>query len=590
MSGQRISKNLSQQSPQPNLLDYDAAQADFSWQELAISLQGPTQQGGSNIAYLAIERHLANAHGEHVALRCLAADRQVRDFSYAQLSEQSNRFANLLQRLGIGKGDCICALTGRIPELFFAAFGALKNRSVFCPLFSAYGPEPIRTRLELSQAKLLVTTTSLYSRRKIQSLREQLSHLQHVVIINDTDAAPAIPDTLDWQEQMRLSGKDFSMQPTEPEDPALLHFTSGTTGTPKGALHVHQAALLHYHSARLALDLQAQDVFWCTADPGWVTGTSYGMIAPLLIGATLVVDSGEFEPGRWYDILQQQQVSVWYTAPTAIRLLMSAGDDLAAAHDFSRLRFIASVGEPLSPTAVLWSERVLGLPFHDTWWQTETGGIMIANYAAMDIKPGSIGRPLPGIEAAIVRRCRDGGIEIIDAPDETGELALRSGWPSMFRTYLNEPQRYAGCFVNGWYLSGDLMRRDADGYFWFVARDDDVIKSAGQLIGPFEVEAVLMQHAAVAEVAVIGKPDPLLKELVKAFVRLNPGFQASDALARQLLGHARQQLGVAVAPREIEFCQQLPKTDSGKILRRELKQRELDLDSAGVSKPRTEYD
>jgi acetyl-CoA synthetase len=388
---------------------------------------------------------------------------------------------------------------------------------------------------------------------------------------------------MDYHVAMAASDDRFEIGPTAPEDPALLHFTSGTTGTPKGALHVHDAVVAHHITGKLALDLHDDDIFWCTADPGWVTGTSYGIIAPLTNGVTSIVDEGDFEAERWYGILQDERVSVWYTAPTAIRMMMKAGLEPVAKYKPASLRFLASVGEPLNPEAVVWGHRAFRLPFHDNWWQTETGGIMVANYAAMEIRPGSMGRPLPGIEAAIVRKTDDGGVQVLDEPDTQGELALRPGWPSMFRGYWNEPERYKKCFVGGWYLSGDIARRDKDGYFWFVGRADDVIKTSGHLIGPFEVESILMEHPAVAEAGVIGKPDPVALEVVKAFVALKDGYQATAALQRELLGFARARLGAAVAPKDIAFTDSLPKTRSGKIMRRLLKARELGLPEGDLS-------
>lgn len=375
-----------------------------------------------------------------------------------------------------------------------------------------------------------------------------------------------------------------------PDDPALLHFTSGTTGTPKGAIHVHGAVAMHYVTGLYALDLHPDDIYWCTADPGWVTGTSYGIISPLLHGVTLIVDQAEFDAERWYRILQDEQVSVWYTAPTGIRMLIKAGPELPARFTFPHLRFIASVGEPLNPEAVWWGKRTLGLPIHDNWWQTETGGIMIANTPAFDIKPGSMGRPLPGVDACIVRDNDDGSVTVIDEPDVEGELALKPGWPSMFRGYLHADERYRKCFSDGLYLTGDLATRDADGYFWFVGRKDDVIKSAGHLIGPFEVESALTDHPAVAEAAVIGKPDPTVGAVIKAFVTLKDGYVPSEELRLQLLGHARKRLGPAVAPKEIEFAASLPHTSSGKIMRRLLKARELGLpegDTSTIEQPHT---
>jgi acetyl-CoA synthetase len=331
------------------------------------------------------------------------------------------------------------------------------------------------------------------------------------------------------------------------------------------------------------LDLHPDDIYWCTADPGWVTGMSYGVITPLLHGVTSIVDETDFDADRWYRILQDQNVSVWYTAPTAIRMLIKAGAEVAQAYRFPRLRFIASVGEPLNPEAVWWGKRVLGLPIHDNWWQTETGGIMIANTPAFDIKPGSMGRPLPGVDACVVRHGDDGSVSVIDEPDVEGELALRSGWPSMFRGYLHQEERYRKSFTDGLYLTGDLVKRDSDGYFWFVGRADDVIKSAGHLIGPFEVESTLTDHPAVAEAAVIGIPDPTVGEVVKAFVTVKDGFDADEGLRLELLGHARKRLGAAVAPKSIEFVDSLPHTRSGKIMRRLLKARELGLPEGDTS-------
>jgi len=348
-------------------------------------------------------------------------------------------------------------------------------------------------------------------------------------------------------------------------------------------MHVHGAVVAHYMTGYFALDLHPDDVFWCTADPGWVTGTSYGIIAPLTHGITSIVDEAEFDAEHWYGTLQKQHVNVWYTAPTAVRMMMKIGTEVIRKYDLSNLRFIASVGEPLNPEAVLWGVDAFGLPIHDNWWQTETGGIMIANYPAMDVRPGSMGRPLPGIEASIVHHRRDGTLEFVTQPDEQGELALRPGWPSIFRGYLHDEERYRKCFAEGWYLTGDIARRDADGYFWFVGRADDVIKSSGHLIGPFEVESTLMEHRGVAEAGVIGKPDPVAGEVVKAFISLKPGFTASEELRRDLLGFARKRLGTVVAPKEIDFVQNVPKTRSGKIMRRLLKARELGLPEGDLS-------
>ncbi|MEA5097451.1 MAG: acetate--CoA ligase, partial [Burkholderiaceae bacterium] len=474
-------------------------------------------------------------------------------------------------------------LLGRVPALYVSVLGGFKNGTVVSPLFSAFGPEPLLTRLQLGEAKVLVTTELQY-RRKLEKMRNRLPNLKHVLIVaDDGKPAPVIPGTLDYGALMAQAAESFDIVPTQAEDMALLHFTSGTTGTPKGAVHVHDAVVTHWATGKYALDLHRDDIFWCTADPGWVTGTSYGIIAPLVHGVTSIIDELDFDAERWYRLLQEQQVSVWYTAPTAIRMLMKAGGDLAKKYSFPKLRFIASVGEPLNPEAVWWGKETFGLPIHDNWWQTETGGIMIANTPAFDIKPGSMGRPLPGVDAFIVSRDEQGKVTIIDEPDVEGELALKSGWPSMMRGYLNNEEKYRKCFAGDLYLTGDLAKRDADGYYWFIGRSDDVIKSSGHLIGPFEVESALMEHPAVAEAGVIGKPDPTVGEVVKAFVSLKAGFEPSDELRMELLGHARKRLGAAVAPKEIDIVPTLPRTRSGKIMRRLLKARELGLPEGDLS-------
>jgi acetyl-CoA synthetase len=566
----------------PNLEDYDRARAAFSWAAVRRELRGLPGARGLNIAHEAVDRHAIGGARDRLAIRWLGRSGATDDLTYARLAAETSRFANVLARLGVAKGDRVYALAGRIPELYVAALGTLKHRAIFCPLFSAFGPEPIRARMAIGGARVLVTTESLY-RRKVEAIRAALHALEHVVLVGDDRGPTAVPGTHDWRRLMDAVPDAYTIGPTDPEDAALLHFTSGTTGAPKGALHVHEAVVAHHVTGRLALDFHPGDVFWCTADPGWVTGTSYGIIAPLTSGITSVVDEADFDVERWYGILAAERVTVWYTAPTAIRMLMKAGAEPVRRHDLGALRFCASVGEPLNPEAVVWGAEVLGRPFHDNWWQTETGGIMIANFAAMDIRPGSMGRPLPGIEAAIVRRTAGGGVEVVEAPDEQGELALRPGWPSMFRAYWEEPARYARCFAGGFYLTGDLARRDRDGYFWFVGRADDVIKTSGHLIGPFEVESVLMEHPAVAEAGAIGKPDPVAMEVVKAFVSLKRGFEPTPELERELLAHARRRLGAVVAPKEVAFATSLPRTRSGKIMRRLLKARELGLPEGDIS-------
>ena len=523
-----------------NLADYQKVRSTFTWEAARALLDGLPEGRGLNIAHEAVDRHADGWRADRHALRWIGRAGGRRNLTYRELKAATNRFANGLRGLGVREGDSVFVLSSRIPELYIAVLGALKAKCVVAPLFSAFGPEPIATRLAIGEGRVLVTTEALY-RRKVAPIRSQLTQLEQVILVPETGELEAnLGDTLDWRTLVETQSPDFVIPPTAPEDRALLHFTSGTTGRPKGAIHVHEAVVTHHITGHYALDLHDEDIFWCTADPGWVTGTSYGIIAPLTNGVISVVAEAEFDAETWYGTLQRERVTVWYTAPTAIRMTMKLGIEAVRGFDLSSLRFLASVGEPLNPEAVIWGQQAFGKPFHDNWWQTETGGIMIANFASMDVKPGSMGKPLPGVEAAIVQRNADGSVTLIEQPMVEGELALKAGWPSMMRGYLHEEERYRRCFVGPWYLTGDLAMRDADGYYWFVGRTDDVIKSSGHLIGPFEVESTLMEHPALAEAGVIGKPDPMAGEIVKAFIALNPGFTPSEALRRELLGHARK--------------------------------------------------
>lgn len=542
----------------------------------ALALLDGLPDGGLNMGYEAIDRHVAGGHGKDVAMRWFGKDGDTRILTYADLATLSSKFANVLADHGLKKGDALFAMMGRVPELYAAAIGTLKSGLVFTPLFSAFGPEPVRTRMEIGEANVLLTTAAIY-KRKIAAWRDEIPSLKLVLIAGNEAPEGCVA----LGPAMEAADDHFKVVRTEPDDPALIHFTSGTTGKPKGAVHVHGAVIYHAISGRYALELSPGTTYWCTADPGWVTGTSYGILSPLVNRVTMIVDEAEFDLDRWYATIEREKVEVWYSAPTAIRMMMRAGEATASSYDFSSLTFLASVGEPLNPEAVVWSQKAFGRPFHDNWWQTETGGIMIANTKAMDVHPGSMGKPLPGIEAGIVER-EDGELKELPA-GQIGELALRPGWPSMMQTYLHEQTRYDRCFVDGWYLSGDLAMRDSNGYFWFVGRSDDLIKSSGHLVGPFEVESALIEHDAVAEAGVIGVPDETAGEVVKAYVVLNPDFKQSDELERDIRGHARKKLGPAVAPREIIFRQTLPKTRSGKIMRRLLKARELGLPEGDIS-------
>ena len=561
----------------PNLRDYAAACEAFDWADVERELDW-LPGGGLNLAYEAIDRHAAHGSGAKPAMLWEGKNGERETYSYEDMRRETNRFANVLVALGIQKGDRVFTFMERVPEIYFAVFGTLKAGCVAGPLFSAFGPDPVKDRLEDSGAKVLVTQPEL--RAKIAAVIPQLPELRHVIVVNKNNrsSAPLAPGDLDYYALTREASPEFGPLATTRDDYSIMHYTSGTTGKPKGAVHRHNAVIQHYLTGKWCLDLRPDDVYWCTADPGWVTGTSYGMSAPWTNGVTQVVYEGGFNARNWWRILQDYKVNVWYTAPTAIRMLMKSGADLPKTFDLSALRFAASVGEPLNPEAVEWGVEAIGMPFHDNWWQTETGGIMIANYASTDIRPGSMGKPLPGVRPGII------DAEGAELPDgQEGNLAVRTPWPSMFQTYWRQEERYDSRFVNGWYITGDEAVRDADGYYWFIGRSDDVINTAGHLVGPFEVESALIEHPAVAEAGVIGKPDPIAMEVVKAFVSLKDGYEASDALRRELMGFAREKLAAAVAPREIEIIPGLPKTRSGKIMRRLLKARELGLDEGDVS-------
>ncbi|MFV5701993.1 acetate--CoA ligase [Flavobacterium sp. XS2P12] len=562
-----------------HLLDYEKVQASFSWDTIARELSGLPDGKGLNISHEAIDCHAHSPLKDTVAFRFIRKDRNFQDFTYAELQKQTSKFANVLQNLGVQKGERVFSLAGRIPELYTTALGTLKYTAVFCPLFSVFGPEPVFQRLSRGDASVLMTTSALFD-KTIKQILERLPLLRYIIISDITEHVSE--KILSFSKLIEQAKDNFVIPKTNPEDAALLHFTSGTTGMPKGVLHVHQAVLTHYITGKYVLDFHEGDRYWCTADPGWVTGTSYGIIAPLVNGVTCIVDEEEFDAARWYSILEEHKVNIWYTAPTAIRRLMRMEIKPCIEYNLENLRLILSVGEPLHAEAVIWGEENFGIPILDNWWQTETGGIMIANYPSMKVKPGSMGKPLPGVEIAIAA-INDKQLKLITEPNVQGHLVLKKRFPSLFRGYLHENERYNKCFIGDWYLSGDLAKKDTDGYFWFISRADDIIKTSGHMVGPFEVESSLMRHPAVAEAAVIGKPEPTIGELVKAFVVLKTGKEPNEETKMDIMGFARKEMGPAVAPKEIEFVESIPKTRSGKILRRLLKARELGLPEGDIS-------
>lgn len=566
-------------SVKPNFENYSKSYETFRWDKVRSELSGLPNNKGFNIAYEAVDRH-ANGHlKDTVALRWIRKDLSTEDYTYLDFKKLTAKFANILGGLGVKNGDTVFTLMGRIPELYIAALGTLKRKAVFCPLFSVFGPEPVFQRLIRGNVKVLITTKALFEK----DIEPQLHLLPELLFVLITDIPKNISEkVLSMSLLMRNASDEFEIPATKEDDAAILHFTSGTTGMPKGALHVHAAALTHYYTGKMVLDFHPGDVFWCTADPGWVTGTSYGIISPLMNGITTIFDEEEFDASRWYAILEKQKVNVWYTSPTAIQRLMRININPMEKYNLDHLRLVLSVGSPLYAEVVIWGEKNLGLPILDNWWQTETGGIMIANYSSVKVKPGSMGKPLPGVEAAIAM-ISDGEINIVTQPNVKGYLVLKKNIPSLFIRYLGDNDLYTKSFLGEWYITGDLASKDEDGYFWFVGRADDIIKTSGHMVGPFEVESSLMKHPAIEEVAVIGKPDALVGEIVKAFVVLKAGNKEDEEMKLDIIGFARKKLGSAVAPKEISFIDNLPKTKSGKLMRRLLKSRELGLSDGDLS-------
>ena len=511
-----------------------------------------------NAAYNAIDKHIENGQASKTALIYEGDDGNVQTFSFFQLSKESNRYANYLTSLGVKKGDRVFLFLPRRPELYIAFLGILKTGAIAGTMFSAFQESALKDRLENSGACVIITCTELLPR--IDAVKAQLPNLKQVIVVDEEKT----------EADINLQPENFAVVHTKPEDYAFMLYTSGTTGKPKGIVHAHIAALQQHESARLVLDLKPDDIYWCTADPGWVTGIVYSILSNWSLGITTLVHGGRFDPEVWYGLLAKHKVTVWYSAPTAIRMLMAKGTELVKKHDLSHLRYLASVGEPLNPEAVIWSKEAFGMYFHDTWWQTETGSIAIANTPDLEVHPGSMGKPLPWMEAGIMD---DDGNPVPDG--EEGNLCLKPPWPSLMRTVWENQEKYDSYFKNDWYFSGDRAKKDKDGYFWFIGRADDVIKTSGERVGPFEVESALVEHPAVVEAGVIGKPDEIRGEIIKAFVVLKPGIEPTEELKTELAEHVKKHLAGHAYPREVEFIDKLPKTRSGKIMRRILKAKEL---------------
>ncbi|HPD39729.1 MAG TPA: AMP-binding protein, partial [Mesotoga infera] len=518
--------------------------------------------GQFNIGHICTKQQCDHGLQEKVAMRFISQALERTDYTFGDIERNSNRFANALLELGLSEGDIVFSFLPKTPEQFFSFLGILKIKAIAGTLFSSFGEDALLDRLGDSKARCLITRKS--SMKKINRIRDRLPELKHIILI-DVPGHES-PDILSYSQLTQNASDVYDVPQTGPETPSVLHYTSGSTGKPKGVLHLHRSVLHQNSTSKEILNLADKDIYWCTADQGWVTGTSYGIIGPWSLGVTQVHFAGGYDPALWFEILQREKITVWYTAPTALRMLMQQSDDFFADYDLSSLKYIFSVGEPLNPEIVHWSRRVLKKEIYDTWFQTETGGIMISNRPGFTVKPGSMGKPVGSVEAAIIE---DGGTVLTEG--KRGNLCLKLGWPSMFSTYINKREAYESKFKNGFYYSGDTAYTDGDGYYWFTGRSDDVINTAGHLISPFEIESALLEIPEIAESGVIGAPDDLLFEKVVAFVALKEQCEWTRDLELKIRIKVSNKVSTIATPQEIIVVDSVPKNKSGKIMRRVLK-------------------
>jgi acetyl-CoA synthetase len=560
-----------------NIGSYDERRKNFSW-AIAESELGYTPGSVINIGWFCTDRICQLGKGEKTALLWEGLGGAEKRFSYNDIRLASNTIGRFLRGLGIEAEDRVCLFMDKVPELYLGVLGILKIGAIGQPLYSAFGDESLYVRLENARTRAILTQRKHVP--KVRKILDKLPFLEHIVIVDHDGKAPLQRKEVAFSLDKAEPVEQLEIHPTTAESPSLLHYTSGTTGLPKGVKHVHYSLISQYLTGKWVHDLRDGDIYWCTADPGWVTGTSYGVIAPWSLGVTQAVLDGGFSAEAWYKFIEKYKITVWYSAPTAIRSLMKAGEEIVKKHDLSSLRLLASVGEPLNSEAVVWSEKLFGKAFLDTYFQTETGSIMITNFPGMKIKPGSMGKPFPGITATILDP------KTYEPYGETGKIgliAIKPGWPAMMRAYWNNEETYQQKFRNGWYMTGDRASLDKEGYFWFVGRDDDIVNTGGHLVSPFEVESALLEHPAIAESAVVAKPDPINMEVVKAFVALKAGFKPSADLDLEIMNFIRKKLSPLAMPQEIEFVDALPKTRSGKIMRRILKAKEWGEDIGDTS-------
>jgi acetyl-CoA synthetase len=554
-----------------NLPDYDSTYKTFRWEDALGELDRFGQSKYINAAHEAIDRHASN-NGDKIAL-CFESDTLPgQEYTFSDMRDQTNKFANVLTELGIKKGDRAFIFLPRIPPLYFSFLGILKTGAIGSTMFAAFGTDALHDRLFDSGARVVVTDIELKAR--VDEIKDDLPDLEHIITVGGKTRG----DAVGFEPAMKNASSEFEVVRTDPDDPAFMLYTSGTTGKPKGVIHAHRAIMQQHMSAKWILDIHEEDRYWCTADPGWVTGVAYGILGSWSNLATTIVHHGRFDAARWYGILEKYKISIWYTAPTALRMLMKAGGRLIKDFDTTNLRHIASVGEKLNPEAIRWSEEFFGLPIHDNYWQTETGAIVISNYPGVPIKPGSMGKPFPGVKAAVVD---EKGAEL--PAGEEGDLVLEHPWPSLMKSIWKNEEKYKSYFSGRWYLTGDRAVMDENGYFWFVSRADDIINTSGERVGPSEVEDALMEYPAIVEAGVIGKPDELRGEIIKAFIVLKDSYEPSDDLKDDIKKFVKIRLAGHAYPREMEFADELPKTRSGKIMRRVLKARELGIQQDDTS-------
>jgi len=548
-----------------NLPEYEKFSKRFKWNQVQKEIAW-LKKGKLNAAHNAVDKHLTTWRKNKVALY-YEDETHSEKYTYTELSELSNKFANVLKSLNVKKGDRVFIFLPRIPALYTSFLGIVKTGAIAGTLFQAFGPGALEDRLAGSEASILITDADLLPR--VHEVKSKLPNLKKIIVVRGANLGK---DEISYEDAMQKASRDFKVVEMNPKDPAFMLYTSGSTGKPKGVLHAHLACLQEQVTAKWVLDFKEEDTYWCTADPGWVTGIAYQILGSFANGTSELVYNGRFDPEQWYKIIEKYKITVWYTAPTAVRMLMRSGSELAWKYNLKSLRHLCSVGEPLNPEAIKWGNKTFGLMFHDTWWQTETGSMMMCNYRCMNIRPGSMGKPVPGVKAGIVD---DKGHPVKVKVE--GNLAFKPGWPAMFVGVYKNNEKYKSYFVNGWYISGDRAWLDKDGYYWFMGRADDVIKTGGERVGPFEVESALLEHPSVAEAGVIGKPDPERGEIIKAFVVLKPGVKESEPLKLEISNFVKRKFAGHAYPREVAFVPNLPKTKSGKIMRRILKAKELGL-------------